>query len=126
MHPPQRTALYWQRIEQRLRHNICARGGATNRGTPALRACAVSLQRNLDTQAAYLKGPLELNGRSLPISTLRGQHVDNREWLDDPASTAIIVGTIDMIGSRLLFEGYGVARNMQRLICACCFSRISS
>jgi len=74
---------------------------------------AVKLQRNLDTRAAHLKGPLELNGRSLPISTLRGQHVDNREWLDDPVSTAIIVGTIDMIGSRLLFEGYGVSRNMR-------------
>jgi len=49
----------------------------------------------------------------LRISTLRGQHVDNREWLNDPATTAIIVGTIDMIGSRLLFEGYGVSRKMR-------------
>ena len=49
----------------------------------------------------------------LPISTLRGAHVDNREWLDDPAAPAIIVGTVDMIGSRLLFEGYGVSRKMR-------------
>lgn len=49
----------------------------------------------------------------LPVSTLRGQHADNREWLDDPTSTAIIVGTVDMIGSRLLFEGYGVSRKMR-------------
>jgi CRISPR-associated endonuclease/helicase Cas3 len=49
----------------------------------------------------------------LPISTLRGQYVDNREWLDDPAAPAIIVGTVDMIGSRLLFEGYGVSRKMR-------------
>jgi len=53
------------------------------------------------------------DGRSLPISTLRGQHVDNREWLADPASPAIVVGTVDMIGSRLLFEGYGVSRKMR-------------
>lgn len=53
------------------------------------------------------------DGRSLPISTLRGQYVDNREWLDDPAAPAIIVGTVDMIGSRLLFEGYGVSRKMR-------------
>jgi CRISPR-associated endonuclease/helicase Cas3 len=52
-------------------------------------------------------------GRSLPISTLRGQYVDNREWLEDPAATAIIVGTVDMVGSRLLFEGYGVSRKMR-------------
>lgn len=51
--------------------------------------------------------------KSLPISTLRGAQVDNREWLNDPASPAIIVGTIDMIGSRLLFEGYGVSRKMR-------------
>lgn len=56
---------------------------------------------------------LKLNGRSLPISTLRGQHVDNRQWLEDPSSPAAIVGTIDMIGSRLLFEGYGVSRKMR-------------
>lgn len=49
----------------------------------------------------------------LPVSTLRGQHVDNREWLDDPSAPAIIVGTVDMIGSRLLFEGYGVSRKMR-------------
>lgn len=51
--------------------------------------------------------------QALPISTLRGRHVDNREWLDDPAAPAIIVGTVDMIGSRLLFEGYGVSRKMR-------------
>lgn len=50
----------------------------------------------------------------LAISTLRGQFVDNRQWLADPTKPAIIVGTIDMIGSRLLFEGYGVSRNMRR------------
>lgn len=37
---------------------------------------------------------------SLRISTLRGQFADNREWLEDPTSTAIIVGTVGMIGSR--------------------------
>lgn len=42
------------------------------------------------------------------ISTLRGQFADNREWSADPARPAIIVGTVDMIGSRLLFSGYGV------------------
>jgi CRISPR-associated endonuclease/helicase Cas3 len=43
----------------------------------------------------------------LAISTLRGQFADNAEWRDDPARAAIIVGTVDMIGSRLLFSGYG-------------------
>ncbi|HMV68328.1 MAG TPA: type I-U CRISPR-associated helicase/endonuclease Cas3, partial [Myxococcota bacterium] len=51
----------------------------------------------------------------LPISTLRGQHVDNRRWLEDPSAAAIVVGTVDMIGSRLLFEGYGCSRKLRPL-----------
>ncbi len=51
--------------------------------------------------------------RPLPISTLRGQFVDNREWLEDPSSPAIVVGTVDMIGSRLLFSGYRCSRRMR-------------
>jgi CRISPR-associated endonuclease/helicase Cas3 len=50
---------------------------------------------------------------TLPISTLRGRFVDNKEWLADPAAPAIIVGTVDMIGSRLLFCGYGVSARMR-------------
>ncbi len=61
-----------------------------------------------------LRAGLGLEGNAvLPVSTLRGQHADNRDWLTDPAAPAIIVGTIDMIGSRLLFEGYGVSRRMR-------------
>jgi CRISPR-associated endonuclease/helicase Cas3 len=41
------------------------------------------------------------------LSKLRGQHADNREWCLDPTRPAIIIGTVDMIGSRLLFAGYG-------------------
>src|SRR5262245_2957251 len=69
--------------------------------------------RNYVKVNAELRAALGLDTRDLPISTLRGQHVDNREWLEDPAAPAIIVGTVDMIGSRLLFEGYGVSRKMR-------------
>ena len=59
----------------------------------------------------------EIKNRSgdnaLCVSTLRGRHVDNRAWLADPVAPAIIVGTVDMIGSRLLFSGYGVSRKMR-------------
>jgi CRISPR-associated endonuclease/helicase Cas3 len=48
------------------------------------------------------------DGVPLAISTLRGQLADNREWSADPSRPAIICGTVDMIGSRLLFSGYGV------------------
>lgn len=42
----------------------------------------------------------------LAVSTLRGQKADNRQWSYDPLTPAVIVGTVDMIGSRLLFRGY--------------------
>ena len=42
----------------------------------------------------------------LAISTLRGAFADNREWSADPCRPAVICGTVDLIGSRLLFSGY--------------------
>ena len=59
-------------------------------------------------------GPLHdaltaLSGSACPlaVSTLRGERADNRDWSRNPAVPAIVVGTVDMIGSRLLFRGYG-------------------
>jgi CRISPR-associated endonuclease/helicase Cas3 len=49
-------------------------------------------------------------GPPLAVSTLRGELADNEEWKADPARPAIIIGTIDMIGSKLLFNGYGDGR----------------
>jgi CRISPR-associated endonuclease/helicase Cas3 len=75
---------------------------------------AAQLRRNLaQPEAGELRAALGLTARALPISTLRGQFVDNRAWLEDPACPAIVVGTVDMIGSRVLFSGYGVSRKMR-------------
>lgn len=73
---------------------------------------AEKLRSGLD-RCPEMKSALGLGDRPLPISTLRGQFVDNREWLADPAAPAIIVGTVDMIGSRLMFSGYGVSAKMR-------------
>jgi CRISPR-associated endonuclease/helicase Cas3 len=69
--------------------------------------------RQLVENIPPFKQRLGLGDRSLPISTLRGQRVDNQEWRNNPASPAIVVGTVDMIGSRLLFSGYGVSPKMR-------------
>ncbi len=76
---------------------------------------AEDLRANLEkSDARELRDALGLaEAEALPISTLRGQFVDNRDWLADPSRPAVIVGTVDMIGSRLLFEGYGVSRKMR-------------
>ena len=49
------------------------------------------------------------------LSTLRGQFADNREWSADPSRPAVICGTVDMIGSRLLFSGYGLGMGSKPL-----------
>lgn len=51
----------------------------------------------------------------LAVSTLRGERADNRAWSLDPSRPAIIVGTVDMIGSRLLFSGYGDSRRRRAM-----------
>ncbi|MEZ6098708.1 MAG: DEAD/DEAH box helicase family protein [Pirellulaceae bacterium] len=52
------------------------------------------------TKERFASDALGLGDRPLPISTLRGQHIDNRAWLEDPSLPAIIVGTVDMVGSK--------------------------
>jgi CRISPR-associated endonuclease/helicase Cas3 len=65
---------------------------------------------------ASLCGPIALEIEKqkdplpLAISTLRGEFADNAEWSADPSRAAIIVGTVDMLGSRLLFSGYGLGK----------------
>ncbi len=73
---------------------------------------AERLKANLPEALANALGVDSASG-GLAISTLRGGFADNRDWLADPSKPAIIVGTVDMIGSRLLFEGYGVSRRMR-------------
>jgi CRISPR-associated endonuclease/helicase Cas3 len=51
----------------------------------------------------------------LAVSTLRGEREDNREWSENPTRPAIVVGTVDMVGSRLLFSGYGDGRRRRAL-----------
>ncbi|WP_034410472.1 MULTISPECIES: type I-G CRISPR-associated helicase/endonuclease Cas3g [Derxia] len=54
---------------------------------------------------------LSVTGKPLAISTLRGQFADNGEWSLDPSTPAIVLATPDMLGSRLLFRGYGLGRS---------------
>jgi CRISPR-associated endonuclease/helicase Cas3 len=46
----------------------------------------------------------------LRIVELRGQIVQDRDWAIRPAVPQLIIGTVDQIGSRLLFQGYGLGK----------------
>ena len=42
-----------------------------------------------------------------------GGMADSREWLKHPEGPSIIIGTVDMIGSRLYFSGYGLGNKIR-------------
>ncbi|HTV39275.1 MAG TPA: type I-U CRISPR-associated helicase/endonuclease Cas3 [Candidatus Sulfotelmatobacter sp.] len=44
------------------------------------------------------------------VVQLRGQRLDDREWTVDPTVPQLIIGTVDQIGSRILFQGYGLGK----------------
>ena len=92
-------------IANRLRERINRAEGGSDPASTAVLA-------QIRTAAAQLSGADNAvagtgDELGLAISTLRGQFADNSEWRTNPARLAIIVGTVDMIGSRLLFSGYG-------------------
>lgn len=60
----------------------------------------------------FTKGLSALSGGGTPfqIVQLRGQIAANREWAILPTTPQLIVGTIDQIGSRLFFQGYGLGK----------------
>ena len=82
---------------------------------------AIAVRSNLEEalaklsldQVARWRRRLGLKSNQLSISTLRGQYADNRRWLQSPTQSSIVVGTVDMIGSRILFAGYGVSPRMR-------------
>jgi CRISPR-associated endonuclease/helicase Cas3 len=65
---------------------------------------------NMRNVLCGLAMPLREDESPLAVSTLRGEFQDNGDWSRDPARPAIVVGTVDMVGSRLLFSGYGDSR----------------
>jgi len=94
------------RLPRRLVY-VVDRRAVVDQATEVAEALRAWVDANGDVRERLgLRGPM-------PISTLRGQHLDNKRWLEDPGAPSIIVGTVDMVGSRLLFGGYGVSRKMR-------------
>ncbi|CAN5420039.1 hypothetical protein BH23ACT9_BH23ACT9_28560 [soil metagenome] len=49
--------------------------------------------------------------RPLDVVRMRGGISWDARWLDSPAQPAVITGTVDQLGSRALFRGYGVTEH---------------
>ncbi len=55
------------------------------------------------------------NNSPLHVTRQRGGVLRDDDWVLDPTQPAIITGTVDQIGSRLLFRGYGPGRLTQSI-----------
>ena len=59
------------------------------------------LARAFDAMAAFQ------SASPVQLGVLRGGLADDSDWRVDPARPAVVVGTVDTIGSRIMFSGYG-------------------
>lgn len=60
-----------------------------------------------------LVAPSPLGHRPLDVVRMRGGVTWAARWLRSPSQPAVILGTVDQMGSRLLFRGYGTSDRMK-------------
>lgn len=66
----------------------------------------------LERVASALKSLAERD-EPLAVARLRGGMVREPDWVRSPAQAVVLVSTVDQVGSRLLFRGYGVSDGMR-------------
>jgi CRISPR-associated endonuclease/helicase Cas3 len=82
---------------------------AVRRVAMGLRRLAPTADRCLTIAPPSVQG---VGGRTrtvLPVTRMRGGVTWDSSWLDRPDLPGVVVGTVDQVGSRLLFRGYGVS-----------------
>jgi CRISPR-associated endonuclease/helicase Cas3 len=82
-------------------------GSVAHRVALALRSLAPYLDRPLAIPPPLPLSPV--NRRVLRVTKMRGGVTWDAAWLDRPDVPGVVVGTVDQVGSRLLFRGYGVS-----------------
>ncbi len=85
---------------------------AANHGRALTRALADASDRTVRHVADSLRS---LCGTEVPLlsATLRGGMVSDDTWTRHPDQPAVLSSTVDQVGSRLLFRGYGVSPGMR-------------
>lgn len=71
---------------------------------------------------AHALRSLSGGGPPLEVVRMRGGVTWSWRWLASPDQPAIVVGTVDQYGSRLLFRGYGVGAQLRAIDAALCGS----
>lgn len=71
-------------------------------------------------QAAQALQRLAGDGPPLAVVRMRGGVTWASRWLESPHQPAVVAGTVDQYGSRLLFRGYGVSAEARPIDAALC------
>lgn len=67
------------------------------------------LRQVADALASFAESP----EKPLSFVRLRGGMPREPDWVRTPSQPTIVISTLDQVGSRLLFRGYGVSRSMR-------------
>ena len=76
-----------------------------------LRGAKQGILQEIATRLRNLCGKGEQN--PLHVCQLRGGIFRDESWVKSPLQPMVVASTVDQVGSRLLFRGYGIANNSQ-------------
>lgn len=83
-------------------------GAATRKVAMGLQALAPDADRGLTIAPLAAEARVRKPRTVLPVTRMRGGLTWASAWLDRPDLPGVVVGTVDQVGSRMLFRGYGV------------------